>query len=1017
MKSIHLCMFVLAACTTRATVQPSPSTPEGAERRPAIHPDPSEAAGAAASALADQLLQQGRVPEALVELRKAYAIAKQRLPGTITAGITAAKLAEALADNDDCESGLAFYSESIEILDHVLPHSDPNLSLLMNRKVSCLSRLQRDEDARHLLHSIFERAREEHYQVPVTIVASAHDMARACAASGDLISAALVFEDTVAVIRSMSGAGGSEHLWQALSDVAGLYEQADVPTSELATLQEMTKLTPPDPDRRCDLVVRLTSADLRAGHPFEAQETLQEAERCLDGRQPAWLSWVSFQFSRLQHPGLAQKVVDRALSDPRLSKADTASLLSSMAIAHLTSLDPCQAARVARRALSLLDKTVSNEQVEHVRSVRDTASRSCHDSAPTKRSSTVRASDPAALARAQEELREAERTYAADSQSVLGRRFNLGIELQRSGRPADSCRELTAVAMRFTAKVLPLITEVSRASQIAVQQGFTTHLIDALVTSCLPVSAAALAEPLLYVKGHVMEGVRQESELLRLEVTPEHRESVLRLRRVRSRIAGALLATARGQRDVADLTDEKEQLERRLNASKDSTTIEPLGLIGGLTGLRRSMNDDEVYIDLTSYSAAGGSSMDRRLVALVISRGSVAVVDLRLEPILALRDAWLADIASWDSPGKASASRLRKALIEPVLAVVPSGVHDVIVSPDECLHGTPWQIPDFVTAGATVWLVPTARELVRWKIASDGARSTSSRISIIDRADFDAGPGRLMSEPERLLPLSDALPDALVPFKATTATVVRGSGATLENLAQELGTAEMLHIQSHGVFTGIADKLKIWSRNPFSSSALALASANRKDDTGKRLGLVTAEQLVGLAGPNLRVATLAMCDGGRGAGIPGQGNLGFVTALSAMGTPNVIASAWRASLESANALFPLFYEGLFSGRAARDAFDRAVAAIRARRGLRGARHWAAWQYFGYDRPSSAPTLELSRLAHRLCACRSAECWKDPRDLERLRSVLSTPGLTDEDQHTILDLVAGLKQCRSAAPDQ
>jgi hypothetical protein len=169
---------------------PAPALPAEVDR--------SDAVGEEASRRGYDLLVAGRAAEVIAPLRKAYAIARERHPGTALAGISAATLAEALTDSGDCANALPIYDEAITVLDAVLPDADPKLSLLIGRKVSCLVTQHRDDDARRVLTALLERARAESYSGPAEIVARAHDMANQLVDAGDLVGAALLFESSIA---------------------------------------------------------------------------------------------------------------------------------------------------------------------------------------------------------------------------------------------------------------------------------------------------------------------------------------------------------------------------------------------------------------------------------------------------------------------------------------------------------------------------------------------------------------------------------------------------------------------------------------------------------------------------------------------------------------------------------------------------------------------------------------------------------------------------------------------------
>lgn len=1013
MKTSRLLLVALLAVGCGSSGHPALKRPEVNAGSP-IPADRTEAAGARASSLADQLLADGRWDEAIVQFRRAHSIAMERLPGSLTEGITAAKLASALMDGKAYDEAIPIFEDATRTLNSVLPHDDPNLALLAGQEVKCLRAASRNDEAYRVLRALFARSREEHIELPADILAMAHDDANVLVDQGEYVGGAMLYEDVIASLDALGDRVPPHHRFLAISSLASLYEKADLPDQELATLRRLTELGFVSDDEHCDTWSRVTSAALRAGRADEAQGYLDQAWGCWRSSDADTLAWFSFQFSRLGRTGAAHRVVDRALSEKKLDAKAKAKLLHVAAVAYLIEQDACEAVTLSRREIQLLkDQRDEQAATSEARKLLEQGNATCASSnRPAPDTITGPSRDPHYFDDLKEDLARAQKTYAPGSPSVLGRRFNVASELAKLGRNGEACKVFADVARAFTDTWLATSAEMSRIAQLSQQRTLAVNTIDGIASTCVGGSINGL-EALLFLKGHVLEGIRQEATLIRLSEGKE-REAALRLRSARARIASSLLAN--DDPGLPNAIDAKEQLERELTApGRGFWAIEPLGVIGGVVGLRRSLLPDEAYVDLTTYDSPYGGRTRRKAVAVVLTRDAASWVDLGPEaPIRQARTDWLGAIANWKATGREQLDHLKSLLVQPILAKLPTGINHLIVSADPRFDGVPWQHPD-LTGNSTVWLVGSARELVRYKLAAASSEiAPRARMAVMHDVDFDAGSGALVTPLARLDALRD--PALIRPNDGIHAP----AGTTIEDLAgrlptpdaffDELSRAQILHVETHGVVLEPEESHDV-QRTPFSTAAVALAGANRQDSQGRRLGIVSAEELVGAVSPDLRIATLAMCDGARGASIPGQGNLGLATALASAGTPFIVASSWRSSVESASILFPKFYDRLFAIGDGRAAFEEAVAAVRGSADLGGARHWAGWLYLGYGRESRSPTLEMSRLVNQLCNCPSAECgWRDAGPMNDLKRILATPNLSAEDQDVILGLVVGLKQC-------
>lgn len=144
--------------------------------------------------------------------------------------------------------------------------------------------------------------------------------------------------------------------------------------------------------------------------------------------------------------------------------------------------------------------------------------------------------------------------------------------------------------------------------------------------------------------------------------------------------------------------------------------------------------------------------------------------------------------------------------------------------------------------------------------------------------------------PVQLDPLKGAERETLAIAKFFKTKAITGKNATKAALKQQLSSAIIIHLATHGLFD--TDK----------SIPTAIALAPTKNDDG----LLTPGEIVDLS-INAELVVLSACDTGRGA-ITGDGVVGLSRALISAGAPSVIVSLWAVPDTPTAELMTEFYQ-------------------------------------------------------------------------------------------------------------
>ncbi|MBD2743063.1 tetratricopeptide repeat protein [Coleofasciculus sp. FACHB-1120] len=177
-----------------------------------------------------------------------------------------------------------------------------------------------------------------------------------------------------------------------------------------------------------------------------------------------------------------------------------------------------------------------------------------------------------------------------------------------------------------------------------------------------------------------------------------------------------------------------------------------------------------------------------------------------------------------------------------------------------------------------------------------GTRSSTSvqnqDVLIVGNPTMPSVPAKIGDPPTQLSSLPGAEREALAIAPLFKTKAFTGSQATKAAILQQIPTARIIHLATHGLLDDIRGL----------GSAIALAPS------GNDNGLLTAEEILDLRF-NAELVVLSACDTGRGR-ITGDGVIGLSRSLMSAGVPSVIVSLWQVPDAPTASLMTEFYQNL-----------------------------------------------------------------------------------------------------------
>lgn len=306
--------------------------------------------------------------------------------------------------------------------------------------------------------------------------------------------------------------------------------------------------------------------------------------------------------------------------------------------------------------------------------------------------------------------------------------------------------------------------------------------------------------------------------------------------------------------------------------------------------------------------------------------------------------------------------RLREAIWDPLQPAL-EGARQVLIVPDGAINlvalATLPTAPGRYLAetGPLLHYLSAERDLVLDRVA----RSTGEGVLVLGDPDFDAGSpdGSIHSAaygaardaaplcPEFAALSFDPLPGARAEAEeveslwASKAAVLRLTGPQADEATfkKRAPGRRILHLATHAFVLSdrcgstravpdLSTETAFIGDRPLLRSGLALAGANRRGeaqgagDAGDD-GILTAEEIAGLALSGVEWAVLSGCDTGAGRIQMGEGVVGLRRAFEVAGARTLIMSLWAVDDGAARVWMRNLYEQRLAGRSTAEAVSRA----------------------------------------------------------------------------------------------
>lgn len=256
------------------------------------------------------------------------------------------------------------------------------------------------------------------------------------------------------------------------------------------------------------------------------------------------------------------------------------------------------------------------------------------------------------------------------------------------------------------------------------------------------------------------------------------------------------------------------------------------------------------------------------------------------------------------SPAKQGFKELHELLIKPIADLLPKDPNArVIFIPQSELFLVPFPaLQDasgkYLIEQHTILTAPSIQvlDLTNQQQQLVGTRSSTSvqnqDVLIVGNPTMPRVPEKIGDPPTQLPSLPGAEREALAIAPLFKTKAFTGSEATKAAILQQIPTARIIHLATHGLLDDIRGL----------GSAIALAPS------GNDNGLLTAEEILDLRF-NAELVVLSACDTGRGR-ITGDGVIGLSRSLMSAGVPSVIVSLWQVPDAPTASLMTEFYQNL-----------------------------------------------------------------------------------------------------------
>ncbi len=945
--------------------------------------------------LGECLVEMGRYSEARPLLERTLEILRERRGPThpeVARGLEA--LGSLLLAEGDYNGGRRLYETALEILaraGEVSPEHTARIEMafapLLTEQGEYIRALHLTQDSIKILREVL---RPEHPDVGDAL----RGLGDMLALQGDTPAAINAYRSALAVTESALGAGHPRVGLVLRGLGSALICKGDWVAAR-ATLERARSILEPSlgPDHPVVGAILSQLGQLRIGQgDVEIGEALtsRAAEifaASLGPDHPGLISILSelvVDKSLLLRPAESSALLDRVsqieAQRERESGISSSGLLCRIASAQAATARSESAKATYERALEVLRESGRASRLEALGPLMGQG----YVSLKTGDYKTARASYLAAERIAEKELGGADPRLAA----IVG---NLGFLDWHDGQRASARRKLlraSDILWRGTETLLPSLSFAEQRAFLGTPIGYPApYLLSFFKEGADLRDAVARVFPM---KGMLVESLRREAALTRAAGhDPSMAPWVDRLHQLRTEISGLQAAHAPSegdarQRRLLELSGEKEQMERELGKLAPGKGLADPMKGMGLRDIRRLLGPEEAIVDVYRYEDVSGDKPLDQYGAVVISArrdpllirlGSVAELHSALQYWRSLVLFSRSDVAVIDSAWRTLADLLWK----PIAAALPPAARRIWLSPDDELSRIPWQLVPSAETGSSALLVTqidSVRELVRLKETAPGGGGGQPTALIAGGIDFDTGAGE-QGRPYAPVPATLIEARAIRDLglrEGLDASLLVGAEARKDEILRRLTQADYVHLATHGFFatstTPSANSADFFAafgrlrdswgdpwtevlsrtRNPLAESGIALAGANgRPSAAGESVGVLTAEELIGIDLSRVRLVTLSACETGRGEEATGQGVLGLRAAFLAAGARSLVMSLWKVPDEATQELMRRFYVNLWQRKLPRlEALLQAQKALRDDPSLelRSPLSWAGWILVG-----------------------------------------------------------------------
>lgn len=441
-------------------------------------------------------------------------------------------------------------------------------------------------------------------------------------------------------------------------------------------------------------------------------------------------------------------------------------------------------------------------------------------------------------------------------------------------------------------------------------------------------------------------------------------EETTRLLAARSRATPDPAAPVPLSQELSDLTDKAERLQKALAAASRDYREARARQHRSTQDIRAALPKDSVLIDLVAYRRANRLSKEQvngpLHLAAFIMRPDRGLVREELGPVKPIEEAmerWLiAAQRRFRLESDLQAGVEVKRMVWDSIARHVGDARTVLIAPSGALNRLPWAaLPgkkpgSYLIEERAVVVTPVPQLLPEMLAPRPAGRAEMSSLLIVGGVDFDANLAATEAASTVALPAARAgelfkwakLPGTVAEADAVGAAFrrryptaalrdLRGDKPSEAAVRQAIVQHRYLHFATHGYFAppglrsaltavsgpGPSDARESSSQpniagfHPGLLSGLVLAGANRRPETERDDGVLTALEVESLDLGHVDLAVLSACETGLGDSAGGEGLLGLQRAFQIAGARSIVSGLWQVDDSATRKLMTEFYQNLW----------------------------------------------------------------------------------------------------------